>query len=277
MSFKLRYLSFLLFLFCFASNAQSQNVQKTANGVLINLKGDIPNNAKQIKLEVISDKIIHVLAGVDDNLIEPITLIRVPVVSKSNFSTLQSGDVVSLKTASLIVKVSLKTGSISFTDMNGKVFLKEIPVGGKSFKVTSNDGEASYKLSQTFESLPNEAFYGLGQHQNNLINYKGHQVELLQNNTEVAVPFLLSSKNYGLLWDNYSITKVGDVRDQQLLSGLKLFAADGTPGWLTASYISKSDPQKIYTRPESDINYSFLNDQHKFPDSIQLGNSTVKW
>ena len=268
---------FSIILLCCSSIAQSQNVQKTSNGIVITLQSDIPNNAKQIKLEVISDKIIHVLAGADDNLIEPITLIRVPVISKSNFSTLQSGDVVSLKTASLIVKVSLKTGSISFTDMNGNVLLKEIPVGGKSFKVTSNDGEASYKLSQTFESSSNEAFYGLGQHQNNLINYKGHQVELLQNNTEVAVPFLLSSKNYGLLWDNYSITKVGDVRDQQILSGLKLFAADGTAGWLTASYISKSDPKKIYIRPESDINYSFLNDQHKFPDSIQLGNSTVKW
>ena len=257
---------------------QAQNVQKLSNGVLINLNATIPNNAKQLKLEVISDKIIHVLAGADEKLNEPLSLARVPFNSAaSKWQYVQTGDIVSLKTNALIAKVSVQTGAVTFTDLTGKVILKEIPFGGKVLKETSNDGEASYRITQTFESPETEAFYGLGQHQNNIINYKGHQVELLQNNTEVAVPFLLSSKNYGLLWDNYSITKVGDIREPQLLSGLKLFAADGTAGWLTANYISKSDPKKVYSRAESDINYSFLNDQHKFPESIKLGDAKVIW
>jgi len=40
------------------------------------------------------------------------------------------------------------------------------------------------------------SLYGLGQHQDGIVNYRNNQVYLFQNNTEVAVPLLVSSKNY---------------------------------------------------------------------------------
>src|SRR6185312_3064778 len=105
-------------------------------------------------------------------------------------------------------------------------------------------------------------FYGLGQHQDGLVNYKGHQVNLFQNNTEVAIPFLVSSRNYGILWDNYSLTTVGDIRPLHPLSDLQLFSKQGEAGWLTASYANdKSKPQEVVTeRAEGNIDMPFLGD-----------------
>jgi alpha-D-xyloside xylohydrolase len=88
----------------------------------------------------------------------------------------------------------------------------------------AEDGQPSYRLSQSFAGEPNEALYGLGQHQSGddeLQRTAGGTVTRF--NTEVAIPFMVSSKNYGLLWDNYSVTKVGDTRDYEQLSSLRLY------------------------------------------------------
>ena len=53
-----------------------------------------------------------------------------------------------------------------------------------------------------------EAFYGLGQHQSGLFNYRGSTVELGQNNTDVAIPLLVSSKGYAVMWNTASFTYV---------------------------------------------------------------------
>ena len=53
-----------------------------------------------------------------------------------------------------------------------------------------------------------EGLYGLGQHQNGMFNYRGGTVELGQNNTDVAIPLLVSSKGYGLMWNTASLTYV---------------------------------------------------------------------
>jgi hypothetical protein len=70
----------------------------------------------------------------------------------------------------------------------------------------------------------------LGQHQNAQMNYKGDDVELWQYNTVAVVPFMYSNKNYGLLWDNYSRSRFGDMRDYEPLSTLKLYDAAGNEG-----------------------------------------------
>jgi alpha-D-xyloside xylohydrolase len=51
-----------------------------------------------------------------------------------------------------------------------------------------------------------EALYGLGQHQSGMFNYRGSVVELGQNNTDVAIPLLVSSKGYAILWNTASFS-----------------------------------------------------------------------
>ncbi|MEJ6979365.1 TIM-barrel domain-containing protein [Pedobacter sp. P351] len=251
--------------------AQTGSFKKLDNGILIAL----PDNAEcsSLKLEVISDKIIHVVASATDARVSPLSLMISNANPKSvKWSVEQKSEQLYLRTGSIIVQVSLVSGALDFRDATGKPVLLN---GSKTITPVSYNGESSYFIKQVFQISPNEAFYGLGQHQNGTMNYRGKQVELLQNNTEVAVPFLLSSNNYGILWDNYSITKVGDVRDYQPLSALKLISKDGGSGWLTATYNSKQTTPLI--RAESVIDYSYIKDQKKFPEGYKLGSGLITW
>ena len=55
---------------------------------------------------------------------------------------------------------------------------------------------------------PAQALYGGGQYQNGLLQYRHFPLDLLQYNTEAAVPFFVSTAGYGLLWDNYARTRL---------------------------------------------------------------------
>lgn len=266
----------MLYFTVLAPCAYAQNAfTRLNNGIVIQLPPSA-NGAKTLKLEVISDKIIHVSASPEATITAEKSLMVLPVEQKAvNWTASETAGEVVLKTADLTVKVA--SGTITFMDKTGDTLLKEL-TNGRSFTPTSNDGEASYKITQLFQSASDEAFYGLGQHQDDMMNYKGKQVMLLQNNTDVAVPFLFSSKRYGILWDNYSITKFGDVRQYQPLSALRLYDIHGDAGWLTTTYSDKKKSGKApLIRAESTIDYSFLSDTAKFPRNMNLGNKMVEW
>jgi alpha-D-xyloside xylohydrolase len=55
-----------------------------------------------------------------------------------------------------------------------------------------------------------EAFYGLGQHQAGVWNFRGESVDVSQENTNIAVPLLLSSNGYGIFWNNTSRSRVNN-------------------------------------------------------------------
>jgi alpha-D-xyloside xylohydrolase len=59
-----------------------------------------------------------------------------------------------------------------------------------------------------FEAREAERVYGLGQHQHGLLNQKGAVVDLVQRNTEISIPFLLSNLGYGFLWNHPGIGRV---------------------------------------------------------------------
>jgi alpha-D-xyloside xylohydrolase len=69
-------------------------------------------------------------------------------------------------------------------------------------------GTDNYKLTVTFESDPKEKLFGMGQYQQPYLELKGCVLELAQRNSQASVPFLLSSKGYGFLWNNPAVGKV---------------------------------------------------------------------
>jgi alpha-D-xyloside xylohydrolase len=69
-------------------------------------------------------------------------------------------------------------------------------------------GNGYARLEQRFAAYPDEKLYGLGQHQHGLYDQKGAVVELVQRNAEVTIPFLVSSRGYGFLWNNPAIGRV---------------------------------------------------------------------
>ena len=84
----------------------------------------------------------------------------------------------------------------------------------------------------------------------------GKNEDLFQYNTKVSVPFVLSSKNYGVLWDAYSYGRFGNPDDYQQLNRIfKLYDKKGVKGHLTGTYTDMSG--KTLVRQEDSIYYEF--------------------
>ncbi len=65
-----------------------------------------------------------------------------------------------------------------------------------------------WRATVSFSGHDDERLYGLGQNTNGQLDQKGCVVDLLQRNTEVSIPFLVSSRMYGLLWHNPAVGRV---------------------------------------------------------------------
>ncbi|HNP21756.1 MAG TPA: glycoside hydrolase family 31 protein [Panacibacter sp.] len=264
-------------IFC---SAAAGTYTKTKDGIIVYTDAAIAGNTKQVRLAVIADNIIRVTASPSDNPEEIKSLI-----ASYDHSTIpawtvaEEGGNIRLSTSLVVATVRKDNGAVSFTDKAGKPILAERQNNGRSFEPAVFEGKASYTIKQVYETTADDAYYGLGQHQDDVYDYKGQQVFLFQNNTEVAVPFLVSAKNYGLLWDQYAVSWFGDTRPYQPISSLKLYSQNNEEGWLTASYCNdKNNPAKVdFTKAESAINYEFLGDSKQLPAAFNIGNGMLRW
>lgn len=253
--------------------AQKKQLEKTSKGIIVY---PLESNSKAIWLQVVSPTIIHITISPIEEIKKDTTLMVIGQPKFAAWSVNNNGKECIVSTASVKAFVSLHSGEIRFTDAKGKTILNEEQNGSSFIPVTIESGN-SWAVQQSFIAKADEAFYGLGQHQQGFVNYKGQEVELLQNNTEVAIPFLVSNKNYGILWDNYSITSFGDGRKYEPLNKLQLFDEKGSPGGLTASYSLKNDSKKITERTEPIISYDYLPSLKKFPPAFSLNDGKVTW
>lgn len=246
--------------FCFGTDPAP--FERTDRGIVLYTGPLFTGYPNAVKLEVISDKIIRVMAAPGKKLAESESLVTVfPKETATNWELEETNAELVVKTALLKAVVNRSTGAVAFFDKTGLPLLTEKPLSGRRFKAVVHEGQPSQELTQTFQTQPGEAWYGLGQHQDGVLNYRGRQVYFFQNNTEVAVPFLLSTNRYGVLWDNYSLTTAGDIRPFRPLSDLALADKTGAKGWLTASYYNAPDnTSPVLQRAESVINMEFLGD-----------------
>jgi alpha-D-xyloside xylohydrolase len=263
-----------LFISCF-----QKTWEKTDGGIIIHLKDKSGKGAKLLKLEPVNDQIIHVIASPTSKFSKDKSLCVIGAPSQEvKYDVTESDNTLCLTTAKIKAVVSLNTGQIVFKNPDDEVLLAEPETGGKSFSPFSIEGTDGYSMRQVFDSPDDEAFYGLGQHQSEEFNYKGLNESLYQYNTKVSIPVVVSNHNYGILWDNYSLTKFGDPRDYSQLSLFRLFDNNGEEGGLTATYYINSDPNKIFVqRKESSIDYENLTTIKNFPQQFPFYRSTITW
>ena len=115
---------------------------------------------------------------------------------------------------------------VTFTDPDGKTILAE---KARTMSTSTIAGETSAR--QEWAPNDDESLYGLGQHQHGLINIKGTDLDLHQYNTKVYIPYLVSSRGYGILWDNTSYSRFGDLGASVPLPGVTgLYASSGEAG-----------------------------------------------
>ena len=245
-------------------------VQTDACGVTIRPDG---GQAKVIRLEVINDHIIRVRATSAAELpVKPASLMIVPqkAPAKGSFVVSEEGETVIVKARNVKAVVAKATGEVSFFDASGKALLKEAK-GGKLFwdyivperelgikggVQPTEEMKRGLTWQMKFDSPEDEAFYGLGQHQSEEFNMKGKNEDLFQYNTKVSVPFVLSNKNYGLLWDSYSYCRFGNPNDYlQLNRAFKLYDKNGREGHLTGTYIDRMGKKLV--RDEDSIYYEY--------------------
>jgi alpha-D-xyloside xylohydrolase len=201
---------------------------------------------------------------------------------KWTLATAPDGAEATLSTARLKVRVDLKSGAVAFLDAKGQPILRE-RADGRTMEAAEVQGERTQHVRQTWEANADEALYGLGQHQLGLLNIKGYDLDLWQHNATVAVPFLVSSRGYGILWDNISYTRFGDLRELEPVPAAQLFDADGKPGGLTGSYFAGAAFEKLVaTRVDPRIDIDLPDGTRDantriHPDLPATGNISVRW
>jgi len=159
-----------------------------------------------LRLQPCTDSIIHVQYSPTTSIPD----VRNYVVTRTQWQPvdwdLQSqGNSVTLTTARMVVRVNREDGTVTFLDKSGHELLSDGPRQMTPAKV---NGEDTWHAEDVFKVYGSEeAFYGLGQHQAGVWNFRGESVELSQENTNIAIPMWLSSKGYGVFWNNQSASR----------------------------------------------------------------------
>lgn len=272
----LRFSHFALFSCVLLFSCSHKNFEKIDNGIVVNIPQKSELDVNKVKLEVLGDKLIKVSATPEDKFSDRKSLICSLVGENIPFSVEENDSLVSLATSQIKASVNKTTGQVKFFDKEGNPILVENNGGGKEFTPIEVEGKKGYTIRQLFESPADEAFYGLGQHQSDEFNYKGKNEELYQYNTKVAVPFIVSNKNYGLLWDSYSLSRFGNPEEySQLYKVFNLYDKKGEKGALTGTYKYKSGD--VIERREDSLYYADLKTIKNLPDKYPLYTSTVTY
>lgn len=198
----------------------------------------------ELRIQVISPSVIRVAFSPQSAFLSRTSIDRVPVTEPAGpFQIQTSREAFTLTTAKLRIAVSRSTGAVSFADANGKPIVSESP-GGRTLEPAEVQGEQTYHVRQQWNGQGDESLYGLGQMQLGTVDIKGYDLDLWQHNTNVVVPFLVSSKGYGILWDNTSFTRFGDLRPFTAIPAADLLDAQGKPGGLTLAPLEGSTPAR---------------------------------
>lgn len=255
---KLNFFAFSILVGGLLAACVGSGYQQTDRGVIVNLEARKSTDARHVRVEVMGEQLMRVSATPEKNFSSEPSLITVPQQPVA-FTVVEQGDEVAVKTTRLTAWISKRTGQVRFADSIGTPILSEDTLG-RTFIPIEVEGTSGYTVRQVFQSVADdEAFYGLGQHQADEFNYKGKNEELFQYNTKVSVPFVVSNKHYGILWDSYSLCRFGDPRDYaQLGKVFRLYDKDGKEGALTGTYVPAQKDGKTLVRREDSIYFEHL-------------------
>jgi len=166
-----------------------------------------------MKVQICQPDIVHLTYTPTASFPSKTQLVVTATWPTPSFSTSDVGDTVTLQTSRLKAKVSRTTANVTYTDLSNNVVLAE---AGKSMPSATIEGVSTYSVLTDFYSPADEGLYGLGQNMINggsgtvIVNYKGNFQTVAQeyavpaNTFHNAIPVLMSTRGYGVYWDNYS-------------------------------------------------------------------------
>jgi alpha-D-xyloside xylohydrolase len=178
-------------------------VKTISNGIELN------TSQVNVRVQFYTDNIVRIIKwnreGMDKKLSLSVIAGKVPALG---IKTEEKSDAIFLSSAKLSVKVWKTDGNVEFLSADNSTILKE--KGKPSFNPVVYYSDSGFTVQQDFQLSPNEGVYGLGEQEEGYFNYRGKKVVLAQPNVGSSNSFLVSTKNYGILWDNYSKTVFED-------------------------------------------------------------------
>ncbi len=213
--------------------------EKAVDGMIVPVGGNF------LEVEVWGDNVIRVAAAHDRAIFThstPATAVRQR--QKSNWKMSTHGNLATVSTPDLQARVDLLTGAVTFFDSRGVPILAE-KAGGRKIIPAVMQGESTFHIEQQWQPDTDESLYGLGQLQFGTVDIKGYDLDLWQHNTCVVVPLLLSSKGYGVYWDNISASKFGDLRPWEPVPTNCLYDTASSIGGLTVGSFTENAPDQL--------------------------------
>ncbi len=256
------------------------------NSITVKVSNPMPNGAKLLRMQVINDNIIRVRATNEETFPKKQqSLMIVPQTQRATYDVSQEGNTITVSARNVKAVADATTGHVAFYDAEGNLLLNgsedgmtfqryTVPTEDIGDGTLTDEQRNGWSWNAVFESPDDEAFYGLGQHQADEYNYKGKNEELFQYNTKISVPFIVSNKHYGLLWDSYSLCRWGNPNPyRQLGQEFTLYNKEGKEGVLSGTY-TQSDGRKV-VRDEDSIYYENSEEVKRLPREINLVGSNV--
>ena len=183
-----------------AATAAMPGVERDSLGVAV------PGASTVTRVEVWSDHIIRVTHRPDSAApMQSLAVIGRP--EAVSWQLTETAGTLALATAALRVEVDRASGRVAVHDRAGQLVLEEAS-GGTGLTPTTVAGNPTWRCRQAFTLAADEGIYGLGQHPDGFLDHRGTVVHLQQENRVVAIPMLVSSRGYGVLWDNPAVTDV---------------------------------------------------------------------
>jgi alpha-D-xyloside xylohydrolase len=188
------------------SNVLTAQFQQVKNGI------ELKTGEYNLRVQFYNDDIVRItkwpINGTSDKLSLSVIKKELPELP---IKTQNEKDEITIQSSKLILKVSQQDGNIKFFSADGKNILEES--GRAQFKPVVYFSDSGFTVQQNFRLSPNEGIYGLGEQTDGIFNYRGKKISLAQANVGASSSFLISTNNYGILWDNYSKTIFEDKKD----------------------------------------------------------------
>jgi len=173
----------------------------------------IESRSQSVKVQFYAGNIVRITKRLPDAAPDSPSLVVIQkTLPNIQLQIYENDTTISIGSEKLRLIISKLDCTIEFQSLDHKTILKE---NGKAIITPALlKNEQAYSIKQQFKLTPDEGIYGLGQHQYGYMNYRGRTIKLVQTNTDAVTPFLISTINYGILWDNYSKTIFTD-NDQE--------------------------------------------------------------
>jgi alpha-D-xyloside xylohydrolase len=156
-----------------------------------------------LRFQVCTDSMVRVLFSPEREFPKVLDYVVIKSIwPQTPFDVTETAEAISLTTAKLKLVVAKEDSVVVFYGSDGKKLAQQ---NDRTLTAGEVNGEKTYHLER-FTNMwdTQEAFYGLGQHQGGVWNWRGESVDIGQDNTNISVPLLLSSNGYGIFWNNPS-------------------------------------------------------------------------